>query len=68
MIERGLIARVDGAGRAVRHRLTPLGERAHADGAGIFEGVLEESVGRLTAAEQKLLHELLVKAASAEDR
>jgi len=25
-----------------------LGERAYADGADIFEGVLEESVGRLT--------------------
>ena len=68
MIERGLLARVDGAGRAVRHRLTPLGERAYADGAGIFEGVLTESIGRLTAAERKLLHDLLVKAASVDDR
>ncbi|HEY3408326.1 MAG TPA: MarR family winged helix-turn-helix transcriptional regulator [Propionicimonas sp.] len=68
MIERGLLARVDGPGRAVRHRLTPLGERAYAEGAGIFEGVLTESIGRLTAAERKLLHDLLVKAASVDDR
>jgi DNA-binding MarR family transcriptional regulator len=65
MADHGLIERVDGAGRAVRHRLTPLGERAYADGAGIVEGVLNESLGRLSAAEQERLHELLVKAASA---
>ncbi|HEY3338867.1 MAG TPA: MarR family winged helix-turn-helix transcriptional regulator [Propionicimonas sp.] len=66
MIDRGLIERIDGTGRSVWHRLTPAGERAYADGAGVFEGVLSESVGQLTPAEQKILHELLVKAASAQ--
>jgi DNA-binding MarR family transcriptional regulator len=65
MIGRGLIERTEGAGRAVRHRLTPVGEQAYADGAGIFEGVLKESVGRLTDSERATLHELLCKAASA---
>jgi DNA-binding MarR family transcriptional regulator len=64
MIDRGLIERIDGPGRAVWHRLTPAGERAYADGAGVFEGVLSESVGRLTPGEQTVLLKLLVKAAS----
>jgi DNA-binding MarR family transcriptional regulator len=62
MIERGLIERVVGPGRAVRHRLTAEGRRAFEEGAGVFDGVLEESVGVLTAKERATLHALLVKA------
>ncbi len=65
MIDRGLIERTCGTGRAVWHRLTTVGQQAYADGAGIVEGVLEETVGRLSPGEQKVFHALLIKAASA---
>jgi DNA-binding MarR family transcriptional regulator len=64
MVDRGLLERVDGPGRAVHHPLTEAGERARADGAGVVDGVLAETVGRLTATERATLHELLVKAVS----
>jgi DNA-binding MarR family transcriptional regulator len=64
MTDRGLIERTAGTGRAVWHRLTTAGQQAYVDGAGIVEGVLEETVGRLSAGEQKVFHALLVKAAS----
>ncbi|GAA4390186.1 MarR family winged helix-turn-helix transcriptional regulator [Tsukamurella soli] len=62
MVDRDLLERVDGPGRAVRHRLTPAGERAYADGAGIVEDVLSETLGRLTPAEREQLYGLLTKA------
>ena len=62
MIDRGLIERIDGPGRAVRHRLTAQGAQAHEKGAGIFDGVLVESLGALTTPERVALHALLVKA------
>jgi DNA-binding MarR family transcriptional regulator len=64
MVERHLIERVSGPGRAVCHRLTEQGKRARLDGAGIFDGVLAESVGRLTESERRTLHGLLLKAGS----
>jgi DNA-binding MarR family transcriptional regulator len=68
MVDRGLLDRVEGPGRAVRHRLTPDGERAREEGAGVVDGVLTESLGRLTAAERATLHGLLVRAAGGEER
>lgn len=65
MVERGLLERVDGPGRAVRHRLTPAGERAFEAGDGIFDTVLTESLGKLTVKEQATLWKLLVKAEGA---
>src|SRR3954463_12687070 len=47
MIDRGLLERRAGPGRAVRHRITDAGERARAAGAEILQGVLEETVGVL---------------------
>jgi DNA-binding MarR family transcriptional regulator len=44
MIDRGLLERRAGPGRAVRHRITDAGERARAAGAEILQGVLEETV------------------------
>lgn len=64
MVDRGLLVRVDGPGRAVRHRLTSEGEAAYQAGSGIADGVLAESIGTLTASEQASLHALLTKAAS----
>ncbi|MBB2936567.1 DNA-binding MarR family transcriptional regulator [Amycolatopsis bartoniae] len=65
MIERGLLKRVDGPGRATRHQLTVEGERAFEAGALVVESVLAETVGTLTEAERAVLHELLIKAAGA---
>ncbi|SHH10814.1 transcriptional regulator, MarR family [Jatrophihabitans endophyticus] len=64
MIDRGLLARVGGPGRAVRHTLTAEGERLREAGSRVFDGVLSESVGRLTRAERATLVELLGKATS----
>lgn len=67
MIDRGLIERVDGPGRAVRHRLTTVGNQAYADGAELVEGVLDQSLGRLSRSERTTLHRLLVRAAGGDD-
>lgn len=64
MVERGLLARVDGPGRAVRHRLTSEGEATYEAGSGIVDGVLADSIGTLTATERQSLHAMLTKAAS----
>ena len=61
MIDRGLLTRVDGPGRAVRHRLTREGRAAYKAGSGIVDGVLAESVGTLSARERASLHALLIK-------
>ena len=63
MVDRGLVERVDGPGRKVRHRLTAAGERLRADGAAVFDGVLAESLGGLSDTELATLHTLLVRAA-----
>ena len=63
MIDRGLLKRAAGPGRATRHELTNEGKRAYEAGSIIVEAVLTESVGTLTEAERVVLHELLVKAA-----
>jgi DNA-binding MarR family transcriptional regulator len=62
MIQRDLIERVPGPGRAVRHRLTAHGEDVRAAGARIMDGVLSESLGTLTPAELAELHRLLLRA------
>src|SRR5689334_6080508 len=62
MIARGLIERVDGPGRAVRHRLTEQGENARRAGGAVLDGVLAESLGVLTDEERTTLHDLLLKA------
>lgn len=64
MIRSGLLERVDGPGRATRHRLTPAGDRVRAGGAEIVDSVLNESVGRLAPEEQAVLLSLLVRAAT----
>jgi DNA-binding MarR family transcriptional regulator len=62
MIARGLITRVEGPGRAIRHKPTPEGERLRKAGAEILESVLTSSVGSLSAAERETLLRLLTKA------
>jgi DNA-binding MarR family transcriptional regulator len=62
MIGRGLIERVEGPGRAVRHRLTPAGQDLRKRGSDLANGVLGESLGQLSEAELSILYTLLVKA------
>ncbi len=66
MIQRGLIERVTGPGRAVRHRLTTQGEDVRNAGAQVLDGVIAESLGRLSEDELTELHRLLLLAAGAE--
>ena len=51
MVDRGLIERLGGPGRAVRHRLTERGDRLRVEGQRVVEGVLTESLSPLTADE-----------------
>ncbi|WP_432946196.1 MarR family winged helix-turn-helix transcriptional regulator [Kribbella sp. CA-253562] len=62
MVARGLIERLEGPGRAVRHRLTPEGERIREAGETILDTVLSASVGALSRSERATLLELLRKA------
>ena len=59
MIRRGLLDRVQGPGRAVRHRLTEQGEDARRAGGELMDAVLRESFGALTPQQVDQLHELL---------
>ena len=64
MVERGLLVRVEGPGRAVRHRLTDQGRAAYQAGSSTIDSVLAESVGTLTGEERASLHAMLTKAAA----
>jgi DNA-binding MarR family transcriptional regulator len=64
MVDRGLIERVPGPGRAVKHRLTGDGERLRAAGQEAVEGVFAVSLQRLSPAELDQLGALLDRALS----
>jgi DNA-binding MarR family transcriptional regulator len=59
MADRGLIERVPGPGRAVRHRLTDEGARLRAAGQDAVEVVLQSSLSALSADQLNQLGELL---------
>ncbi|MFI5593126.1 MarR family winged helix-turn-helix transcriptional regulator [Amycolatopsis sp. NPDC051758] len=59
MADRGLIERVPGPGRAVRHRLTEEGSRLRAEGQDAVDAVFETSFHDLSAAQLDRLGELL---------
>jgi len=61
MIQRGLIERVPGPGRAVRHRLTEKGAGLRHDGDAIVERVLRESFASLAPAQLAEFDELLTQ-------
>ena len=63
MVDRGLLERVGGPGRAVRHRLTAQGEEARQAGSELLDVVLRESFGGLTEEQLDQLHGLLTAAA-----
>ena len=62
MVGRGLIERIEGPGRKVQHQLTPAGDELRVAGGKAVDGVLADSLGRLTDAERESLHELLLRA------
>jgi len=62
MAERGLIERVPGPGRAVRHRLTAEGARLRAEGQDLVDAVVESSFRDLSQAQLDQLGELLDRA------
>jgi DNA-binding MarR family transcriptional regulator len=59
MVERGLIERVPGPGRAVRHRFTEEGARLRVEGQELVDAVVESSFRNLSAAQLDQLGELL---------
>ncbi len=59
MVENGLIERVPGAGRAVRHRITGRGQRLLAEASPMVDEVLAASLGSLTAAQLETFGDLL---------
>jgi DNA-binding MarR family transcriptional regulator len=61
MIARGLIERVPGPGRAVRHRLTAKGDDLRTQGQEILRKVLIESFAPLTGEELEVFGDLLAR-------
>ena len=61
MVDRGLIRRVAGEGRAILHHLTPEGQTVLEAGRGEAERVLAASFAPLTRAERQQLQALLAK-------
>jgi DNA-binding MarR family transcriptional regulator len=61
MVDRGLIRRVAGEGRAILHHLTPEGQAMLEAGQAVSERVLAKSFAPLTKAERSQLQALLDK-------
>ncbi|TDO52937.1 DNA-binding MarR family transcriptional regulator [Kribbella sp. VKM Ac-2571] len=59
MAERGLIERIPGPGRAVKHRLTAKGEQLRAEGQAAVNDVFKSSFHNLSAAQLQQLGDLL---------
>jgi DNA-binding MarR family transcriptional regulator len=61
MIERGLIERVPGPGRAIRHRLTGRGDELRREGQRVVDEVLRTSFAALTPEQIAALDEILLR-------
>jgi DNA-binding MarR family transcriptional regulator len=61
MIQRGLIERIPGPGRAVRHQLTDKGRSLRKEGDAIVERVLQQSFRALSPAELASLDSILLR-------
>ncbi|WP_342749841.1 MarR family winged helix-turn-helix transcriptional regulator [Umezawaea tangerina] len=59
MVDRGLIERVPGPGRAIRHRLTAKGDELRVAGGALMDDVLAESFAPLTPEQLQTFGELL---------
>lgn len=62
MADRGLIERIPGPGRAVKHRLTAKGEQLRADGQDAVNDVFKSSFHTLSPAQLQQLGDLLATA------
>jgi DNA-binding MarR family transcriptional regulator len=60
--KRGMIKRVAGPGRAIRHRLTPKGEATLRKGYDVVDQVFEASFAPLSSRQQAELYRLLSRA------
>ena len=61
MVDRGLIRRVAGEGRAILHHLTPQGEKMLAAGSTVADRLLSASFAPLNRMERQQLQALLTK-------
>jgi DNA-binding MarR family transcriptional regulator len=59
LVKRGMIERVSGPGRAIRHRLTPRGEATLRKGQEVVGQVLESSFAPLTRKQREEFHRLI---------
>lgn len=59
MIDRGLLERIEGPGRAIRHRITSRGQALLEQGSTVVDEVLTESLAPLTARQLNMLGDLL---------
>jgi DNA-binding MarR family transcriptional regulator len=64
LLKRGMIERVAGPGRAIRQRLTPLGEATLRKGHEVVGPVLESSFAPLTSRQRADFYRLLSRALS----
>jgi DNA-binding MarR family transcriptional regulator len=62
LVKRGMIERVAGPGRAIRHRLAPRGEATLRKGHEVVGPVLESSFAPLTSRQREELHRLISRA------
>jgi len=64
LVKQGLIERVVGPGRAIRHRLTPKGSAVLRKGHAVTSGVLDDSFAPLSSAQREQLFKLIRRALS----
>ncbi len=62
LVQLGLVERLAGPGRAIRHRLTPKGEALLRKGYDVIDGVLEESFAPLSDRQREQLLKLISRA------
>ncbi len=61
LADQGLITRATGSGRAIRHHLSPAGEKLLRGGQKVFDAVITRSFSALTGREREVLHGLLTR-------
>ncbi|MFE3188299.1 MarR family winged helix-turn-helix transcriptional regulator [Nocardia sp. NPDC059240] len=59
MIERGLLERVAGPGRAIRHRLTAQGAEGYRAGGRAMDEILADTLGALSPSDRTTMYRLL---------
>ena len=64
LVQKQLIERIAGPGRAIRHRLTPKGEATLRKGYAVIDGVLEASFGPLSSRQREQLFKLISRVLS----